>query len=296
MANKILVPCLVTFGAVLLGLAVWASVDKGRYTPIYKPIQCTSPSASIPVDLAHVLGHGLNATMTVTMQCTNPNPYKVVMGSSEQGSGGTFLVPNLTDFSQPPIRAGDVTFPQKMVLAPTGEGSSEIAESAILTAAFIKESMPYILSHNKTFPAYMRLSIKADAYAKFMFVTKEKMDVLPQKSCGFYLALTADNKMLNIVPPMVCRNSYTEMEEAVGGLDTTEGPIGFVDNLDPTEETLASLEHDVGVGSIIVMCVGYIACALLWIGAVVRCISYSRIAKSALGDKQEESKTVTVQV
>merc|ERR1712039_135188 len=142
----------------------------------------------------------------------------------------------------------------------------------------------------------MSLDIKADAVAKFMFVTKEKRDVLPQKFCGFYLALTPDNTMLNIVSPMVCKNSYKEMEEAVAGLDTTQGPIGFVNNLDPTQETLANLEHEVGVGSIIVMCVGYIACAFLWIGAVVRCISSSRIAKKEIGDKQGESKTIAVQV
>jgi len=127
----------------------------------------TSPSASIPVDLGHVLAHGLNASLTVSMQCKNPNPYKVVMASSAGGSGGSFMVPNLTDFSQPPIRAGDVTFPQEMTLTPGGVGSSDISETAILTATFIKQSMPYILSHNKTFPAYMELGIKADAFAKF---------------------------------------------------------------------------------------------------------------------------------
>lgn len=280
----------------MLFLAVWASVDKARYAPIYQAIQCTSPSASIPVDLQDVLAHGLNASLTVSMQCTNPNPYEVVMGSSADGSGGAFLVPNLTDFSQPPIRAGDVTFPQKMVLAPAGEGSSNIFESAILSAGFVKESMSYILSHNKTFPAYMKLDIKAHAFAKFMFITKEKEDVLPQKFCGFYLALTQDNSRLNIVSPMACRNSYKDMEAVVSNLDTTHGPIGVVDNLDPTEETLSNLEHEVSVGALVVMCVGYIGCALFWIAAFMRLFSAYRTGKNVGKQMQPESNPVKLQV
>merc|ERR1712228_835975 len=111
------------------------------------------------------------------------------------------------------------------------------------------------------------------AFAKFVFITKEKEGVLPQKFCGFYLALTQDNSMLNIASPMVCRNSYKDMEAVVSSLDTTHGPTGVVDNLDPTEDTLSHLDHEVSVGAVVVMCVGYIGWALFWISNWLRGIS-----------------------
>jgi len=260
------VACLITAGAVFLALAIWATVDRSKYTPIYRPIQCTSPTAEIPVDLPKVMQVGLNATVHVAMTCENSNPYSVTLKSNAHGSRGTMLVPNLTDFTSPPIVAGQVFF-QEMTLAPGGSAAGEISQTAELTPEFIKDSLTYILAHNKTFPAYMEMDVKTDAEAKFMFISKEKQNVLPVKYCGYYLGLNEAMTKLSITSPMVCRDTYADMQRAVQQLDYQSGPVGFVDNLDPTEETLNSLAHEINLGAGTVELVGYFVCAACWIAA-----------------------------
>jgi len=241
-------------------------VDRRKYSPIYRPIECTSPTADIPVDLPTVMQLGLNATAHVSMTCENNNPYSVTLKSNAHGSRGTMLVPNLTDLASPPIVAGELTF-QEMTLASGGRATGQISQTAVLTPEFIKESLPYILAHNKTFPAYMEMDVKTDARAKFMFITKDKHDVLPTKYCGYYLGLNSAMTSLSITSPMICRDTYEQMQRAVEQLDSWSGPVGFVDNLDPSKETLDSLEHEINLGAGTVELLGYFLCAALWIGA-----------------------------
>merc|ERR1740121_1067972 len=110
------------------------------------------------------------------------NSYCIVLLSTTEGSVGTMLVPNLTDFSSPPIVAGDVTF-REMELPPQEETIGEIVQTAVLSPGFVGESLTYILAHNNTFPAYMEMDVKSAAYARFMFVSKVKQHVLPKKYC-----------------------------------------------------------------------------------------------------------------
>merc|ERR1712194_478118 len=229
-------------------------------------IRCTSPEATIPVNLSHVMHFGLNTTIRVSMTCENPNPYSILMKSTADGSKGKMLVPNLTDFSRPPIVAGDVVF-QEMELEAGSRTTGIISESAVLSPAFIQESLGYILAHNKTFPAYMEMDVKTDAQAQFMFISKQKQDVLPRKYCGYYLGLNAAMTTISITSPMICRNSYEEMQTAVESVASASGPLGFVDNLDPSVETLDSLEHEINLGAGSVMTVGYCLCVMLWVAA-----------------------------
>lgn len=282
------VACLITSGAVFLALAIWATVDRRKYSPIYRPIECTSPVAEIPVDLPKVMQDGLDATVHVSMTCENSNPYSVTLKSNAHGSRGTMLVPNLTDFAAPAIVAGEVSF-QEMTLSAGGRAVGQISQTAELTPEFIKESLPYILAHNKTFPTYMEMNLKTDATAQFMFISKEKHNVLPMKYCGYYLGLNEAMTELSITSPMICRNSYDEMQRAVEQLDYQSGPVGFVDNLDPTQETLDSLDHEIKIGAGTVELLGYLLCGLLWIAAG-RSIYQMHLSKKGGAD---ESKTDT---
>merc|ERR1712217_801672 len=123
----------------------------------------------------------------------------------------------------------------------------------------------YILAHNKTFPAYMEMDVKTDAEAKFMFISKEKHNVLPMKYCGYYLGLNEAMTSLRITSPMVCRDTYDEMQNAVQLLDYQSGPVGYVDNLDPAQDTLDSLEHEINLGAGSVEVLGYCVCAIMCI-------------------------------
>merc|ERR1711920_720738 len=134
-------------------------------------------------------------------------------------------------------------------------------------------SLPYILAHNKTFPAYMEMDVKTDAEAKFMFITKTKHNVLPIKYCSYYLGLNEAMTSLSITSPMVCRNTYDEMQKAVQLLDYQSGPVGYVDNLDPTKDTLDSLEHEINLGAGSVQFLGYSLFAILCISPLVCKIS-----------------------
>lgn len=291
--------CFVCFGSeavALLFLAVWATVDRQKYDPIYRQIQCTTPKASIPVNLTHVLKYGLNATLEVSMACQNPNPYRIVMASSMHGSVGTMLVPNLTDFSSPPIVAGNVVF-QEMVLRSESKGTSKMTQSAVLPPAFIEESLGYIMGHHNTFPAYMEIDVKTDVHADFMFISKTKKNALPKKYCGYYLGLNAAYTAISITSPMVCRNSFQDMQAEVDLLSFSEGAIGFVDNLDPSQGTLDRLQDEVGKGSASVMCVGYGLNVLFWSVVARTCYMSRRRAKEDSKQRtQLEGEQVSIAV
>merc|ERR1712232_201865 len=102
--------------------------------------------------------------------------------------------------------------------------------------------------------------------------------------CGYYLGLNEAMTSLRITSPMVCRDTYDEMQQAVQLLDYRSGPAGYVDNLDPAQETLDHLEHEINLGAGSVEILGYSLCAILWICAsVCEIMSYYRTPQHGAG-------------
>merc|ERR1712113_593830 len=246
----------------------------------------------------HVAKFGLNATVHASMTCEHRNPYRVTLKSNSHGSRGTMLVPNLTDMASAPTVAGEVFF-QEMKIPSGGRTAGKISQTAHLSPELIKESLKYILAHNKTFPVYMEMDVKTDATAQFMFISKQKHDVLPVKYCGYYLGLNEAMTSLSITSSMVCRDTYNEMQNAVQLLDSRSGPVGYVDNLDPTEDTLDNLEHEINVGAGCVELVGYSLGVVLWIAAgrmLYRTYSQSSAREGVKDSPKPAEDTADVQV
>lgn len=187
-------------------LAALASVGYGlmnigiyqKFTPVYVATECGNQTA----ELDHIeLGDRISVDMTISITCTNPNAYGVIVGATRPGR--VWIMDRAESI-------GNLTLIKGSSLPGKGSGLVNVKLDAELTAQRSLHLVPDLMS-NAQIPIFVELQFDVEVGMDFL-VQHLHLTAPFKKVCGMYMAGILVTGSSSRLGPMICRDTFEEVD------------------------------------------------------------------------------------
>lgn len=251
--------CSLVAASLLVLLGIFHIYLFARFSPVFSTIECGKTAAR--VEHLHFSTSSINASLRITVQCSNPNAYAIDILESRRGR---VFVSNRQHPLGDLVEVGQLQVVPGSFLQEYGTGFIRIELSTVLADEVLGDFFPFILE-TPSYPILLQLQFRIGIAVQFGCVGTWTTEASFDKACGLNMGGVFSHSP-SLLGAVVCGQAFEELQiPPLGEEVPADGNMGFTAQQVAADEVArGELAKNLSLGMTITCCfLGALLCLFL---------------------------------